>query len=101
MGLGPPPTPAQAHPLAKRIHDASGGIPLIVHDVVAAAIAGGTAGDEVLAIPESARAMVEQRLSNLSPAARRTIDALAILGDATVAALSHMTNAGDDDVRLP
>ncbi|NOY25185.1 MAG: protein kinase [Oligoflexia bacterium] len=100
--------------LARRIHDATGGLPGYVEEVVRAMVADGlvehrTAGPDAaawvdrsggrIAIPSSARDLLSLRLQALSGHARRVIGALAVAGGVSpTPLLAHAADLDPDSV---
>lgn len=109
LGRKPPPPE-----LARRIHEATGGLPGYVEEVVrsmveAGLVKGQGAGDEVewvdrsagkLVIPASAREALSLRLQMLAGPARRLVAALAVAGGvAEVGLLAHAADQESDLAR--
>lgn len=82
--------PETPEPLALRILERAEGNPLFLEEMALAA----RRGDPLEVLPTSVLAVVERRLAELAPEARRTSRAVAILGaHASLAAIAHLLGA--------
>lgn len=95
---------ALPEPVAGRLLDAAGGVPLFVEEVLAALVQRSAGGDEreiatSVVMPQSLSALLEARIDQLTPAERNLLQCASIVGDSVgMAPLTALTELEPSEV---